>query len=264
MENITTVQKIAEKALRVVGNIKGALQELSVKGAEVPKGANSDNLRELIAGLPDKNTAETLDALVSRRITHIERDVDKIGDYTFRDCVALESVSFPKAEQVGYRSFYGCLALVSVNLPMAETVDNYIFEMCTSLPTISLPLVNAVTNYMFQDCQSLVWADLPKAASIGTYGFNRCYSLKRLILRSETVCTVANSNAFTKCYHLLGTVNADYNPGGLKDCYIYVPSALIDEYKVASIWSTHAAQFRALEEYTVDGTITGKLDENKI
>ena len=46
--------------------------------------------------------------------------------------------------------------------------------------------------------------------------------------------------------------------------YIYVPSALIDSYKTAKNWSSHAAQFRALEDYTVDGTVTGAIDETKI
>lgn len=46
--------------------------------------------------------------------------------------------------------------------------------------------------------------------------------------------------------------------------YIYVPRALVDTYKAATNWSTIADQFRALEDYTVDGTITGELDESKI
>jgi hypothetical protein len=29
-------------------------------------------------------------------------------------------------------------------------------------------------------------------------------------------------------------------------------------------WTTFSAQFRALEDYTVDGTTTGELDESKI
>jgi hypothetical protein len=46
--------------------------------------------------------------------------------------------------------------------------------------------------------------------------------------------------------------------------YIYVPADLVDSYKAATNWSTFAAQFRALEDYTVDGTITGELDITKI
>jgi hypothetical protein len=39
---------------------------------------------------------------------------------------------------------------------------------------------------------------------------------------------------------------------------------LVDEYKAATNWSTYAGRIRALEDYTVDGTITGELDESKI
>jgi hypothetical protein len=46
--------------------------------------------------------------------------------------------------------------------------------------------------------------------------------------------------------------------------YIYVPSTLVDSYKTASNWSSVASRFRALEDYTVDGTTTGELDPNKI
>jgi hypothetical protein len=46
--------------------------------------------------------------------------------------------------------------------------------------------------------------------------------------------------------------------------YIYVPAALIDSYKTETNWSAFAAQYRALEDYTVDGTVTGEMDESKI
>ena len=46
--------------------------------------------------------------------------------------------------------------------------------------------------------------------------------------------------------------------------YIYVPRAMVDTLKSATNWSTYATQIRALEDYTVDGTITGELDESKI
>ena len=46
--------------------------------------------------------------------------------------------------------------------------------------------------------------------------------------------------------------------------YIYAPRALVDSYKAATNWSTYADQICALEDYTVDGTTTGALDETKI
>ena len=75
---------------------------------------------------------------------------------------------------------------------------------------------------------------------------------------------VLNSNLFNNCYHILGTVNATYNPAGAKDGYIYVPRNMIETLSNATNWSAYASQLRALEDYTVDGTTTGDLDESKI
>ena len=78
---------------------------------------------------------------------------------------------------------------------------------------------------------------------------NYCYSLTALILGASTVCKIKNSSIFTNCYHYNGTVHTTYNPDGLKDGYIYVSKALIEDYKVATNWSKFAEQFRAIEDY---------------
>jgi hypothetical protein len=71
-----------------------------------------------------------------------------------------------------------------------------------------------------------------------------------------------SSGAFQYCYHILGTTHALYNPEGLQDGYIYVPRAMIETLSSATNWS--ALQFRAIEDYTVDGTTTGELDLAKM
>lgn len=75
-----------------------------------------------------------------------------------------------------------------------------------------------------------------------------CNSMKALIIRSSTKCTCKNS----------------FGSSALKNgtAYVYVPSSLVESYKTSSYWN--ALQFRALEDYTVDGTITGELDLTKI
>jgi hypothetical protein len=78
------------------------------------------------------------------------------------------------------------------------------------------------------------------------------------------VAKLSGTNAFTDCYHFHGTTDLTYNPNGLKDGYIYVPSPLVEGYKAATNWSAFASQFRVLEDYTVDGTTMGALDPNKI
>ena len=122
----------------------------------------------------------------------------------------------------------------------------------------------SIGEYAFYSCNSLTTVNFPVATSIRRNAFYNCYSLTTLILRSETKCNLSDKNAFGNCYHMLGTTNSSYNPDGLHDGYIYVPSALIESYQADSTWSSIALQFRALEDYTVDGTITGELDETKI
>jgi hypothetical protein len=84
------------------------------------------------------------------------------------------------------------------------------------------------------------------------------------------MCKLSSASTFNNSRHILGIVDATYNPNGDKDGYFYVPRALLSDddakkdYRRATNWSNFATQFRALEDYTVDGTTTGELDPNKI
>lgn len=111
---------------------------------------------------------------------------------------------------------------------------------------------SSVGIYAFQACENLTTANFPVATSIKNYAFRDCTNLTALILRNATLCTLSTANGFRNTPIESGTG------------YIYVPSALVDTYKAATNWSTFAAQFRALEDYTVDGTTTGALDPEKI
>jgi hypothetical protein len=124
--------------------------------------------------------------------------------------------------------------------------------------------VTAVSVYGFGHCSALKYAEFSAATSIAAAAFLMCYRLVALVLRNKSLVTLANTNALANCYHINGNANTTYNPTGAKDGYIYVPAALVDTYKAASNWSTYASQIRALEDYTVDGTITGELDETKV
>lgn len=229
---------------------------------------------------------ETLnyDKLIDKTITEVSSNVTTVGVYAFYNCASLASAEFPKATEVGDYAFYGTTALKNINFPLVREIERYAFRGSaienadfpavtyvgstafgynTALKTANLPKLTEVSGSLFSNCTALRIVDLAKATSAGNYAFEKCYSLKAVVLRSTTVCT-AGTNILSNAYHFLGTTNATYNPSGLKDGYIYVPSALVSTYKAASNWSTYAAQFRALESYTVDGTTTGALDESKI
>ena len=71
--------------------------------------------------------------------------------------------------------------------------------------------------------------------NVGAYAFAYCESLSVVILRSTTMATLADTNAFESTPIADGTG------------YIYVPAELVDGYK--ENWSTYADQIRAIEDY---------------
>lgn len=191
--------------------------------------------------------------------------VTEIGNEAFVSCSALTSISFPQVTTLGDNAFKSCTSLTDVSLPLVTSLGYWAFTMCDSLTKINLPLITSFNCQEFSYCTNLVEASFSNLTYIGSsYIFQNCYSLKQLVLRSDTICTLAGTNAFSNCHHFYGTYNGTYNPNRLKDGYIYVPKALVEEYKSATNWYRFATQFRALEDYTVDGTTTGELDETKI
>jgi hypothetical protein len=227
-----------------------------------------------------------IDALIDGSITELTSNVIKIKSRGLYACAELTTINFPNATYIGEYAFSGCGALLVADFPNVTTLGNYTFENCNKLTTANFPnatsissnafrgcwalqtinFLNAITisGYAFQNCGKLATVNFPKVTKIDNQAFGLGYSLKTVILRVNQVATLSNVNAFNGCCHIHGTADATYNPQGLKDGYIYVPKDLVESYKTATNWSTYATQFRALEDYTVDGTITGELDESKI
>lgn len=172
------------------------------------------------------------------------------------DCASLKSVNLPSYISDGYKygglTLNNCTSLTDVNLPVATQCPS--FQGCTSLETITLPLVTTVTTH-FNDCTTLQLIDLPSCTTAGgQLGFRNCPSLKALILRSTTMCVLNLFNNGQAGYLPFQNTGITNGTG-----YIYIPSALIDSYKTDTNWMPYASQFRPLEDYTVDGTITGEI-----
>ena len=134
----------------------------------------------------------------------------------------------------------GACAKYGKPLEYASTAYNF----CSQCPNLE------IFDFEFLTGPSVV-AKLYKLAGNIFVGDNK---LKALILR--------NSNLVIKA----DTDSANNIPPMVKSGtgYVYVPSVLLEAYKADDSWSTYAAQFRVLEDYTVDGTTTGDIDETKI
>lgn len=195
--------------------------------------------------------------------------LEGIGQDAFRGCSALERVGLPKLKVV--KGFAGCTNLSQVDMPVAYEVGNMAFSKCTSLKSITLPNVQRIEYRAFINCTSLEVVDLPRvtideSANVRQFigmchdAFSGCSSLHTLILRNTT----------RRWSSFLGGVTGDYGkvltgtPLAEGNGYIYVPRDLMDDYLAYPAWAASPFNFRALEDYTVDGTTTGDLDPNKI
>ena len=180
--------------------------------------------------------------------------VDSKGDAALCTAIlhkTLDAITDTYCEIVGGYAFYKFLALHTAIFANARSIEQYAFAYCSALKTIEFPLSKSAGYFSFYECTKLEKADFPCVTSIGRYAFNGCTALKTLILRSGTLATLSDVNALEDTLIESGTG------------YIYVPGALVDSYKADSKWSTYANQFRKLEDYTVDGTVTGEVDTTR-
>lgn len=207
---------------------------------------------------------ETINALVVRNVENFQsNDITQVGAYGFAYCSKLKSIDLPNVTSIGLYGFSNA-GITSADFPKLQSINTNGFYSCTKLKTVRLPSLQTGAAGAFISCSAVERIDLLSLGTVVANTFSGCFVLTALILRSQTLIPLAATSAFTNCLHIHGTKNSTYNPQGLKDGYIYVPKELIEDYKAATNWSSLATQFRALEDYTVDGTITGELDEGKI
>lgn len=182
-----------------------------------------------------------------------------IGDYALRNCSKVAYIDAPEVVSIGSYALSGCSGLATMHFPKLETVGTYAFTGCSNVQgAIVLPKVTKLPTQSCYNMNDITSLDLPVCTSIADQTLRYCEKLSTLILRSTTLCTLGNINTF------YNTPFASGKSGGK----LYVPAALVGSYQTASKWSTiygyGTNEFRALEDYTVDGTITGELDESKI
>ena len=181
------------------------------------------------------------------------------GQYCFADCTKLTSFSAPKLTALQGYTFSGCTNLTDVNLPLLKNLGNagQAFSGCRWMTEIKLPAIETWGSLApFDGCRRLDIIDTGLNDSTNYTSINRVISgtnaLRHFVIRRTSMVALATSpsNAFGSL------VNSGY---------VYVPSNLLSTYQAATNWSTlAAARWRALEDYTVDGTITGDLDPSKI
>lgn len=195
--------------------------------------------------------------------------ITTVGQYAFYGCTALTGANFPEATSVGASAFQNLSKLNAVNIPKATTIGDSalcgtaVKEFCfpdgtltISKMVISGPRRNkivipeSVTSFANQALQEAYTNQLIlKCAKLGG-GWQWAYGTFTHFVMSYTGAVLAFSS-------YLGQATVSH---------YYVPASLLESYKVATGWcdTGYVEKFRALEDYTVDGTTTGELDESKI
>jgi len=88
----------------------------------------------------------------------IPNGVTKIGDYAFRGCSELISVSIPDSvTEIGSHAFYGCSGLTSISIPNGVTkIGSWAFSYCSVLTSVNIPdSVTEIGTSAFYGCLNI-------------------------------------------------------------------------------------------------------------
>lgn len=205
----------------------------------------SGDLAAAISGIASGG-ASSVDALIARTLTsYTNSTVEEIGSYAFYYYKTLVSVDFPNVKNfTGSNNFQACESLETINFPKLESAGGgNAFRQCIALKRAVFPrlknpgiALDGCTSLEFVDMGKEVAVDeLPSIPHIGN--FKNDSALVTLVLRYQKKVFLTSVDKFSGTPIKSGTG------------YIYVPSALIDNYRSDTNWVTFAEQFRAIEDY---------------
>jgi hypothetical protein len=221
----------------------------------------------------------------------------KVSGYSFIGCTSLSNINLPKLQTIGSYAFQET-GIKKLEITTLNTLEGSAFSGCQSLTTVNAPNLSTVGSSSFYNCKSLSGLTCPTLLSVGSSCFTNCFALEEFIAAVNSVgasafsvcsnlkifdSTSTTAGKFSGSYTFQNTSKLDAvilrsngvwsnsasttftnSKIGAKGGFIYVPKDLIDSYKVATNWAAYADYFRALEDYTTDGTTTGPLDSSKI
>ena len=148
------------------------------------------------------------------------RKVTSIGNFAFRGCEALTSITIPNSvTNIGSDAFTNCYRLTSVIIPDGvSSIGERAFYGCSGLTFVDIPnSVTSIGNSAFSSCSSLTSITIPNSVTnIGEYAFLYCYGLEKVIVSDIAAwCGIqfyddyANPLVYAK--HLYSDVNTEIN-----------------------------------------------------
>lgn len=223
-----------KKVVKAIKDKNKMSEDETFSGADMAELIRDNKLLKLVLdGTLDEN--EILYEITAEDLKGLTR----MKSYTFFDVRWLKKITFPETlTNMGNNNFASCTNLEEVVLSSGiNTTGTTGFSGCAKLTKINVENLKTIAQGGFQRCSVLNNLDFHNLTSISANGFLTCSTLDTLIIRTDSVCKLANINAFTDTPIANGTG------------FVYVPLALIEDYKTATNWTTYATQFRAIEDY---------------
>ena len=209
--------------LKIVGKINGTdlkfIREMA--GCDV-NGKETDGKLSIL-DLSDAKIVEGGSAYYSDRDDgFIYTSNDKLGDYVFRGCSGLTSLTLPSSvTKIGCYALSNCIGLTSLTLPSSVTeIGELAFLNCRGLTNFTIPSgVTSIGSGAFFSCYGLISLTIPSSVTaIGSMAFNGCSSLTSIYAYMEKL-PETGSNLFLGC--------------DAKNCTVYVPKGTFDDYFVS-------------------------------
>lgn len=203
-----------------------------------------------------------------------------IGDYAFNYCEAITSVDFPASltsigeeaysftsltsvtigsgVSLGDGAFYACQVLESAIIENGASVGPSAFNSCFSLATLVLPDdLTSIPGGCFCYCNKLANITWPTALThIGDSAFRGCsFKDNDYSLQLPSSVTSIGRNAFGPLHHLVLPSTSPISiafDSFISGCtFLYVPSGMVEMYKVRTNWSNYAERIRPMSDYPV-------------
>ncbi len=197
-------------------------------------------------------------------LTKLPEGITSIGEYAFQSCPNLALTKLPDSlTYIGRDAFHNCTNLVLTELPDGLTIiDTAVFQGCTNLALTKLPegLTNLRTN-AFLNCTNLAITEIPeKITTFSSSVFQGCASLSEITCKG--MISSFSSTLFKDCTNLVKLVLPNITkvpslqntsvftgtPIANGTGYIYVPDNFVEDFKVATNWSTYSNQIKPISE----------------
>lgn len=208
-------------------------------------------------------------------------DVTSIGDFAFKGCSNMTSITFPgNIKSIGSNAFQDCSSLTSISFPKSlDSIGNNAFNGCSKLESISLYNNKMLSsNYSSDYNLSTIFGSQLKecvigdeVTSIGNYALKGCSGLS-IITLPEAITTIGN-NAFENCRSLTSinipksvkTIGNDAFQGcsGLESVSLYSKALFTlisysSEYNFSAIFGSQVKEYVLGDEVTRIGNYAFK------